>query len=334
MQHTAGRVHVIANLIEAARERSVRPPLTVERRFDDLLAVQDDIAKDITDQLRPSLVADVRAIRAGHRSASRVQTRPAPLVVLLCGWLARGDRAVPDGRRTRRAVRARAYRAGQRLQLPGPVLPHDSRAWPSRWRPIGPARIGYRRDARCRAHPAGAGQIRRRVGLGRTEQEFRRALRLDPKDALVHVYYSWLLMLLGRDDAACRGPGRAGAGALVTSGAHRPRSDALSRTAIRRCHRALRRVPPIRRRLRLALQLRGLCALANARPREAIADLQQAATLTQRSPFYLGLLGFCYGKFGMRAEALELVAELEQLAPAHLRAVAVLRLHLRRSRPA
>ena len=28
----------------------------------------------------------------------------------------------------------------------------------------------------------------------------------------------------------------------------------------------------------------------------------------------LGLLGFCYGKFGMRAESLELVAELEQLA--------------------
>ena len=63
-----------------------------------------------------------------------------------------------------------------------------------------------------------------------------------------------------------------------------------------------------------ALQLRGLCALGKAQPSEAIADLQQAATLTQRSPFYLGLLGLCYGKFGMRAEALELVAELEQLA--------------------
>src|SRR5229473_780330 len=34
------------------------------------------------------------------------------------------------------------------------------------------------------------------------ELAFRRGLALDPADPLAHVHYSWLLMLLGREDAA------------------------------------------------------------------------------------------------------------------------------------
>jgi eukaryotic-like serine/threonine-protein kinase len=149
-----------------------------------------------------------------------------------------------------------------------------------------------------------------------SEQEFRRALRLDPKDALVHVYYSWLLMLLRRDEAAFvearAGQALAPASRLVRTA--RAQTLYLAQRyddAIALCDECLRSDAAYV----YALQLRGLCALGKARPSEAIADLQQAATLTERSPFYLGLLGFCYGKFGMQAEALELVAELEQLAP-------------------
>ena len=63
-----------------------------------------------------------------------------------------------------------------------------------------------------------------------------------------------------------------------------------------------------------ALHLRGLCSLASRCSVEAIADLEQAAALTGRAPFYLGLLGLCYGEFGMREEALGLVAELDGCA--------------------
>ena len=149
-----------------------------------------------------------------------------------------------------------------------------------------------------------------------SEQEFRRALRLDPKDALVHVYYSWLLMLLGRDEAAfARGPGWPGAGARRRVWCAPPaprRSTSHSNTTMpsRSATSVSDPTPPMSTRCSCVA-----CARSRkARPSEAIADLQQAATLTQRSPFYLGLLGLCYGKFGMRAEALELVAELEQLA--------------------
>jgi tetratricopeptide (TPR) repeat protein len=63
-----------------------------------------------------------------------------------------------------------------------------------------------------------------------------------------------------------------------------------------------------------ALHLRGLCSLAKSNQDEAIADLEYAARLGARAPFYLGLLGLCYGKFGRRAQALDLVAELNRQA--------------------
>ena len=47
----------------------------------------------------------------------------------------------------------------------------------------------------------------------------------------------------------------------------------------------------------------------------AVADLEQAASLSRRAPFYLAILGRCYGEFGMRAEALGLVAELSRQPP-------------------
>ena len=48
---------------------------------------------------------------------------------------------------------------------------------------------------------------------------------------------------------------------------------------------------------------------------DAVADLEQAASLSRRAPFYLAILGRCYGEFGMRAEALGLVAELSRQPP-------------------
>jgi tetratricopeptide (TPR) repeat protein len=63
-----------------------------------------------------------------------------------------------------------------------------------------------------------------------------------------------------------------------------------------------------------ALHVRGLCRLCQGKKDEAVADLEAAAALANRSPFYLGLLGLCYGTFGLRQPALDLVAELNALA--------------------
>ena len=61
--------------------------------------------------------------------------------------------------------------------------------------------------------------------------------------------------------------------------------------------------------------MRGLCYLVKSMRDGAVADLEQAASLGHRAPFYLGLLGRCYAEFGMREEALRIVAELGNPAP-------------------
>jgi eukaryotic-like serine/threonine-protein kinase len=63
-----------------------------------------------------------------------------------------------------------------------------------------------------------------------------------------------------------------------------------------------------------ALHMRGLCYLAKSMRDGAIADLEQAASLGHRAPFYLGLLGRCYAECGMREAALSLVSELSNQA--------------------
>ena len=40
---------------------------------------------------------------------------------------------------------------------------------------------------------------------------------------------------------------------------------------------------------------------------EAAADLERVVALTGRTPYYLGVLGHCYGRSGRRADALRRV---------------------------
>ena len=316
VQHTASRVHVIANLIDAARERSVRPPLTVERPFDELLAVQDDIARDITHQLRPSLMPtsgryaqDTEAYyaftRGQHHWSACYAGGWRPAIEQFQTAVERDAQFAPA-----HVALANAYNFLGLYSLMQPRLAFEVAA------------ESARRALAIDEMLAGAHTQLALAKFGGewdwdgSEQEFRRALRLDPKDALVHVYYSWLLMLLGRDEAAFH---EAQAGLALAPSSRLVRTASAQTLylaqqyddAMALCDECLRSDAAYV----YALQLRGLCSLGKARLAEAIADLQRAATLAERSPFYLGMLGFCYGKFGMRAEALELVAELEQLAP-------------------
>jgi tetratricopeptide (TPR) repeat protein len=61
-----------------------------------------------------------------------------------------------------------------------------------------------------------------------------------------------------------------------------------------------------------AASLRGQCYELKGMFREAVADLEHSAALTLRAPFYVGILGHCYGEAGMRTQALELIADLKR----------------------
>src|SRR5204862_3908690 len=120
-----------------------------------------------------------------------------------------------------------------------------------------------------------------------SEREFRRALMLDPANALVHIYYSWLLMLLGREDAAFaeaqEGSALAPSSRLVRGG--RAQTLYLARRydeAIGLCDECLQFDPAYV----FALHVRGLSLLAKHARREALVDLEQAAALAHRPPFY------------------------------------------------
>jgi len=144
------------------------------------------------------------------------------------------------------------------------------------------------------------------------EEAFRRGLALDADNALAHVHYSWLLMLLGREDAAFAEARRAHTLApssrfVTTAHAQTMYLGGAYDDAIALCSRSLQLDPDYV----FAVHLRGLCQLARLERGPAVADLERAAALGRRAPFYLGILGRCYGEFGMRDEALRLVAELE-----------------------
>ena len=111
---------------------------------------------------------------------------------------------------------------------------------------------------------AGAREVRRRLGLGRRRStRSGAALALDPANPLAHVHYSWLLMLLGREDAAFaeaqRGHALAPSSRLV-AGARAQTMYSAGRydEAIELCTECLRVDP----NYVFAVHVRGLCHLA------------------------------------------------------------------------
>jgi tetratricopeptide (TPR) repeat protein len=185
--------------------------------------------------------------------------------------------------------------------------------------------VAGRAAARAVAIDSGLGAAHIEIGVAKfggdwdwdgAEQAFRRGLSLDATNAAGHIYYSWLLLLLGREDAAYAEAERGQALALSSRFVVAARAQTLYLgrrydDAIELCNDCLRFDP----NYVFATHIRGLCFLRKSVRDEAIADLRQAAVLSSRAPFYLGLLGRCYGEFGMRQEALALIEELNQQPP-------------------
>jgi TolB-like protein/Tfp pilus assembly protein PilF len=144
------------------------------------------------------------------------------------------------------------------------------------------------------------------------EKEFMRATELDKEQALAHMYYAWLLALRNRPhdarlaiDCAQRADLLA---PLVNSGAGW--MFFLMREyerAIDECKKTAEREPDF---------LVGLYVMAMAHMRlgdydEALALILRATELSNRAPFYLGLLGQVYAETGQRAAVDGIIAELD-----------------------
>lgn len=316
LQRSADRVRVTANLVDAAHERSVVPALRVERRFADLLSTQDDIAREICDGLAPSLscaparpvTRDPDAYHAFKRGQHHWRS------CLAGGWRPAIEHFEYAIERDERFALAHVALAGAYNFLGLYCLMKPKLAFG----------VATRAAARAIAIDDTLAAAHVEIAMAKfggdwdwdgSEAAFRRAIALDPKNPLAHVYYSWLLILLGREGAAFaeaqKGHALAPSSRLVATA--RAQALFIGRRfdeAIEICSECLRFDPAYV----FAVQLRGMCYLAKSVPQHAVADLEHAAALSGRTPYYLGLLGRCYAEFGMRDEALGLIAELERQA--------------------
>ncbi len=317
LQRTADCVRVTANLIDAAHERAVLPSLVIDRAFVDALTTQDEISREVCDGIGPVLSrAPVR--RYSQEPDAYHAFKRGQHLWKSCfegGWR-------PAIEHFQHAIDRDPQFALAHVAL---ASAYNFLGFYSLVKPNLAFAVAGRAAERALAIDPTLGPAFIEVALAKfggdwdwegAEEAFRRGLALDGANPLGHVHYSWLLMLLGREDAAFaeaeRGHALAPSSRLV-AGARAQTMYVGGRydDAIALCSECLRFDPSYV----FAVHVRGLCHLAKSMREGAVADLEQAASLSHRAPFYIGILGRCYGEFGMREEALSLVAELSNLAP-------------------
>jgi len=144
------------------------------------------------------------------------------------------------------------------------------------------------------------------------EAEYKRALELNPNDAIAHEGFSDWLLSRGRTEEALAWAERgreldpvavSGNGIAWILFQARRYDDAL-----RELHSVLAARPNEVR----ALWLLGFVVIAKGQPEEAFSSLQKAVSITHRSPGSLELLATAYAHSGRRKEALRLIDELKQ----------------------
>ena len=143
-------------------------------------------------------------------------------------------------------------------------------------------------------------------------REFEVALVLNPRQPLARAYYSWLLVILGRVEEALIEAGRARdedpmSQTVLGSVAYTHFLARRYEQAIAECDRCLE----IGSGFLVALYIKGMSLGQLRRHDEAIATLEEAATLSDRAPFYLALLGAYHARAGHLDRARQLLAEVE-----------------------
>ncbi|NIM20069.1 MAG: tetratricopeptide repeat protein [Candidatus Latescibacteria bacterium] len=145
----------------------------------------------------------------------------------------------------------------------------------------------------------------------KAEQEFKRAIELNPAYTPAHYWYASMLILADRPDEALREDERAIALDPLSVPAHwRSGWDLIG---VRQFEQSVKR-------LNRALKLNPDCTLAHwllggnyymlSRNEDALTELEKAVTLSGRNPWMLSTLGSVYGSLGKTSEAREVLAEL------------------------
>ena len=290
LQKTADRVRVTVSLVDAAHERPVLPTIAIDQPWRDPLTTQDDIARQVCDGLRAA-VSRIPARRYSQDPDAYEAFKRGQHLWKSCfegGWRPAIEHFQHAIDRDPRFAIAHVALANAYNFLGFYSLIKPSQAFA----------VAARSAERALTIDPGLAAAFVELALARfggdwdwegAEQAFRRSLALDAANPLAHVFYSWLLMLLGREDAALaeaeRGHALAASSRLVAGArAQTMYLGGRYEEGIELCTECLRFDP----NYVFAVQVRGLCFLARSMRDEAIADLDYAVSLSQRTPFYLG----------------------------------------------
>ncbi len=151
------------------------------------------------------------------------------------------------------------------------------------------------------------------------EVELRRAITLGPAQAPPRIYLAWLLILQGEVDQGLAIAREADEiepdTPLIKAGVAYSRFLARQYDeAIAECDRALKTDPATI----VAIYVKGMCRAQQGRLDDAIELMERAVAMSDRAPFYLGLLGNLYARRGTRSRVDELLKELRERHDAHV----------------
>ena len=148
--------------------------------------------------------------------------------------------------------------------------------------------------------------------MPRAMRHLERAVELDRTQALPRIYHSWIQAILGNLPEAVRLAREAQAiddqSPLVNSGAGYAcfMAGQFDEGAVE-CDRALEAQP----NFIIGLYVKGMCRAVQGQLDEAIDLLSRAAAMSNRAPFYLGLLGNFFARAGREDDARALLSELD-----------------------
>lgn len=310
VQELPGRLRVIASAVDASDASAVLASVRVDRAPDDLLAVQQDVAREIA----AALAAPVKAATGrGSRSVEAENAyRRGQYHWKDCfagGW----QRALEH---YKIAIERDAEFAAAHV---AEAAVYNFLGFYCILRPTLAFKVARQAGRQALAVDGSSASAHLECALATfggdwdwdgAEESFRHALELEPEHFLAHTYYAWLLVFLGRTDVAIAEADAgfslapqsrlAACGLAQTLYLARRYADAM---AI--CDRCLERDPTYV----FAVHLRGQCRQMLGDLAGALQDMEHAAALTGRAPFYLALLGHCYGVSDRQAEAERLLDE-------------------------
>jgi TolB-like protein/DNA-binding winged helix-turn-helix (wHTH) protein/tetratricopeptide (TPR) repeat protein len=313
----AGRVRVHAQLIRAATDEHFWSE-TYDRELGDVLGLESEVARSIAEKVEVAATGAERGrlVAARHVSPEVYESYLKGKFALRNNDAAEIEEGVAyfEDSIRKDATFAPAYVGlANAHELLGSTFVGGAPVQEERQKAIDAARKALELNAGLsEAHDLLAEVLWKQWQWAEAESEYKRALELNPNDAIAHGGFSHWLLSRGRTEEALAWGQRSreldpvavsGDGIAWTLFLARRYDDAL---------RELRSVLAVRPNDVTALWHLGFVMIAKGQPEEAVPSLEKTVSITHRSPGSLELLATAYAHSGRRMEALRLIDELKQ----------------------